>query len=536
MRKIIIIWLLFAAFGGKAQEKEHLNLFTDRDCYTTGETILFNVIVPEKEHSGILEVILFNTSGKIITKVNKLVTDHHAAGYLYLPDSLKTGTYLIGTTNGVNPNTTVKEIFATNRFTGLSETTAFLKAKEIFPLAKKPINTLQIDGINAVYHVREHVQAQLRLSPELLAQIIGPLFVTVSEVNPGYNSQLFLMNTGNGRNSPEGNDGIILEGMARDLMTGVPLNNGCIILSIPDSIPTLDYFMTGEDGRFRFQIRNHFGKVPVVVQGYDILKKQLIKINLFHSDSLVRATPAFGATQIPAEMQKGIEKGIEATTLSKIFNRQELNIDNPLTNKRQDYPFYGAPTETIHPNLFIDLPNFTEITRELMIGVKFRAYNRIPTLQMMNPVTRNYFNDQPLVTLDGIPVRDLNVIKSMGSKEIRKIDIVRKERYYGDLGFSGVVGIYSVKPDYKGLAESDDLIKLDLETIQPEVSLVAPQSQKSNDPDLRKVLYWAPAIKPGESVNLDFLTSDILGTFKLTLGGKTTDGTIIGFEQTFEVK
>jgi hypothetical protein len=536
VRITIAMLLLFAAFGGQAQEKEHFSLFTDRDFYTSGEMILFNVLVPETEPSGVVRIDLVSTRGKVISGVSKLIKHNHADGFIYLPDSLKTGTYLICTSTKINPTITGKELFVCNRFTGFSETTTLLRAHDLSLLPDTPAPSLSLEGVNPAYKTRENGQVTLQLAPDFLSKVKGSLSVAIAQTTPGYQSQPFRMSARTGRSKLMEKDGIVLEGMARDLVTDAPFKNGCIFLSIPDSIPRLDYFITGEDGHFNFEIKNHFGKIPVVVQGFDLLKKNLFKISLTRFDTLTSSVPAFESQPLPSDLPKSAESAIESTTLGKIFNCQEIKIENPPVSKKREYPFYGEPTETVYPHLFIDLPDFTEISRELLPGVKFRAFNRIPTLEILNPITLNYFADQPLLTLDGIPVRDLNVVKNMGSKDISRVEISRKERFYGDLAFPGVVAIFSTKPDYKRLNESEDLIKLSLDAFQPDVSLVSPGNLPQNDPDLRKVLLWIPNLKPEASVKLDFQTSDLRGTYRIVVRGTTMDGTVIANEQSFEVK
>jgi len=190
----------------------------------------------------------------------------------------------------------------------------------------------------------------------------------------------------------------------------------------------------------------------------------------------------------------------------------------------------------VYPGLFEELPDFTEIARELLPGVKFRANNRIPTIQILNPITQNFFSDQPLVTLDGVPVQDLNIIKNLGSQDIKRIEISRTERFYGDLRFPGVVAIYSNSPDYKLFKESDDLIKFTMDAFQADVSLKSPVNMKLSDPDLRKVLLWQPNLKTEETVRLHFETSDLLGNFRLMVRIKNRDGSVEYKEQNFEVK
>ena len=300
-------------------------------------------------------------------------------------------------------------------------------------------------------------------------------------------------------------------------------------------MPRFNFFVTGNDGRFNFQLDNYFGKIPVVVQGFDRDEKRLLKITVNQRDSLKSLVPNFENWTIPAELRKSSEQNTDAVTFRKIFNQQEIAIQPIHRPKAEPFPFYGVPSTVVYPKLFIDLPDFTEISRELLTGVKFRAYNRIPTLQVFNSAQRNYFNDPPLLLLDGIPVRDISAIKNLGSSAIGRVEISMSERYYGNLRFPGVLAIYTSKADYSQIVESEDLIKLSLDAIQPDATLVTPADASLNLPDLRKVLLWKPSLKPEETIQLDFGTSDLLGRYKLVIHGTTTDGSIFYKEQFFEV-
>jgi hypothetical protein len=186
--------------------------------------------------------------------------------------------------------------------------------------------------------------------------------------------------------------------------------------------------------------------------------------------------------------------------------------------------------------LFIDLPNFNEVSKELLPGVKFRNYNNEPTMKVINSASRLYFDDQPLVLIDGIPIRDLNMIKDMGTADIKRVDICQSERFYGDLRFPGVVAIYTTKVDYSQLPESDQLVRINLETIQVPVTLAQPGNPESTVPDLRQVIYWNPSIVPSGNLSVNCTTSSIVGQFKLVIRGKLKNGTTVFAEKQFEVK
>jgi len=80
---------------GKSQEREHFSHFTDRDLYTSGETLLLKIFAPLDERSGIVHIDLINTSGKIILGISKKIIEHQADGFINIPDSLSSGCYLL---------------------------------------------------------------------------------------------------------------------------------------------------------------------------------------------------------------------------------------------------------------------------------------------------------------------------------------------------------------------------------------------------------------------------------------------------------
>lgn len=535
-RRTIILLLLFIALTGEAQEREHFSLFTDRDLYISGETLLLKVFVPADELSGIVNIDLINTKGEIITGISKKIIDHQADGFIDLPDSLSSGCYLISASTAISTTLTVKELYICNRFTALPESNMAIRPIVNNPVIEQPATPLQIDGLEKAYKTRGKVNFSLHLPPEFISQIDNNLFVSVAEIAPEYSPKTFFKNAKQKTNLSIEKDGVVLEGYVNDIKTGMPFKNGIVYLSIPDTCPRFKYYITGNDGHFKFQLDNYFGKIPVVIQGFDPEEKHLLKIVLNHRDSLISSVPeAFEQWTIPAELRKTTADNIEAANFRKIFNRQELTVDTPPIKKPDDYPFYGLPTEVVDPQQFIELPNFTEISRELLPGIKFRTYNRQSLLQVFSPVKHNYLNDKPLVLIDGIPIRDLDIIKDLGTKEIDRIEICRDERYYGYLKFPGVVALNTTKPDNTRLVESEDLVKINLDVIQPDVTLNIPLEQRLNELDLRKVLLWKPSLKPEQTIQLDLESSDIIGSFKLVVHGKNKDGSVFYKEQIFEV-
>ena len=96
-RTLFILLFHFIFLAGNAQEKSRFALSTDRDLYTSGESLLFKVFASSSIKTGIVHVDLINTKGKIISGVTRKIVDHEANGFVDLPDSLSTGTYILST-------------------------------------------------------------------------------------------------------------------------------------------------------------------------------------------------------------------------------------------------------------------------------------------------------------------------------------------------------------------------------------------------------------------------------------------------------
>jgi hypothetical protein len=531
---IFLLFLLFVVWAKAQDGKKGITLFTDRDLYISGETLLLKVFVPSIEKSGTVSVDLINHLGKKILGIIKEVKNQQADGFIVLPDSLSSGCYLLKSSTLLSNVVTIKELYISNRFNGLPLTNTTIHPIGIVPSDEIANPEIQVNGIENQYKPRDKVKADLQLTNNFLGQIDGDLMVKIAEVIPEFKTSTFLMKTNGEQNRIANHKGILLEGTVSELRSSKPYKNAVVFLTIPDSLPGFQYFITGEDGRFYFQIENYYGSIPVVIQCH-AKENALLKIHLNDQDSLKWVLPHFEPQPFPSGLRKRVERNTDAITFRKIFHQKEVTEQPSPVIKRDTYPFYGNPTKTVDPQLFVDLPDFSDISRELLPGVKFRTYNRVPSLQVLNMPMFNYFEDPPLVLFDGIPTEDLNMIKSLGSADIDKIEIINSERFFGDLSFQGVVAIYSSKADYSKIPESDNLIKLNLDVIQPQAILNFTDAKSESDPDFRQALLWKPSVKPEQTIPIEFQASDIQGTYKLSICGKTKDGSVFNKELTFEV-
>jgi hypothetical protein len=536
--KLIFFLLLSLPWIGNAQTKAGFGFFTDRDFYVSGESVLAKLYIPEDIKTRIIHLDLIHPSGKQINAVSLELKNHEANGYFHLPDSLSSGTYLLRAYWSVSGESSkmIRELWITNRFSSAEVPEKIQRMKGYSPSSVAETSQVKFSGIQAEMTTNKEIQTMIQLDESLLQSVKGNLLISVAQSVSELKSATYQFDSKNGHDSLGEEKGIIRTGLVTDRKTNLPVADATVYLTIPDSVPGFQYYVTGSDGRFYFLIDRHYGTLPAVVQCYSKDPVQRLKLKLDDLFAPIGQMPEFHDQPVSDDIKKVITNSIDAVTFQKVFAQEKLN-NLPVPEKRAgEYQFYGKPTQVIDPQLFVDLPNFNEISRELLPGVKFRNYNNQPSIQVLNNPLHNYFQETPLILMDGIPIRDLNVIKNMGSTDIDRVEICQNERFYGDLRFPGVVAIYTTKADYSGLPETDQLVKLNMEAIQIPTSLKGAIAAEPSIPDLRQALYWEPSAKPEKNIPVSFRTSGVIGNFKISISGVKTDGTQFCSEKQFEVK
>lgn len=537
-RIIISLFLLVVAMTGNTQEKAGFGIYTDRDVYVSGETLFAKIFTPEGNPARIVYLDLVNHYGVRVTGVSLEIKRNQANGFIQLPDSLGSGNYLA---RAYLKNTSGKlkilhEIWISNRFDGREKTNEMKRISGLEKIQEEKTGKIEFENIETNYQTNSNIAATIRIDETLLNEIDGNLLVSVAQTEPSFDAASFIWSSDQGKEGMTEKKGIILSGTVTDRKTLEPAAGITVYLTIPDSVPGFQYYQTRKDGRFYFLLEDYFGAVQAVVQCFGNTPVQRLKIKLDEFFADAGTLPEFSQYPIPEEFKLNISRNIDALTFRKIFDQDKLNLLQPEIKKQVISPYYGNPTRTVDPQLFIDLPDFTEISRELLPGVKWRNYNNEPTLQVINNNMHNYFSESPLILIDGIPIRDLNVIKDMGTTHIDRVEICQYERFFGDLRFPGVVAIYTTKADYSLLPTSDQLIRMDLETIQLQVASTEHAVQEPTIPDLRQLIYWNPLTEPKNAISIKCNTSAIAGHFKLIVRGRLKNGTLIFTEKQFEVK
>ncbi|MGE5394831.1 MAG: hypothetical protein ACM3P1_08800 [Candidatus Saccharibacteria bacterium] len=511
-----------------ATRNETLNCITDRDVYVSGDKIMVNAFISNESNSKTVYVDLCSFSGNHITGAKLMVENHRAQGTIQIPDSLRTGTYLLRTFYNQDHQRKlhIRDLLIANRFEDFSNNfTGQLKKMDSPSIDEEAgIKITVPDTLNR----RGKYALKLVLKQDLTDQLEGGVSISVSKYNNSFKSAENYFNglIASNESSVGENDGLIISGKVIDKISQLPVTDALVYISTSDSIPGFQYCTTGRDGAFHFLMKNIYGTLPVVIQATKENEDDQLKIVLDEKFNFM--LPQFPVTTIEKDnmMAEELKMSTEVFTFDKIFNDQPPASRSTAKTSDNTLLFYGEPTYTIRPDEFYNLPDFSEVSRELLVGVKFRDKNNKRSLNLIDADVNQYFDEQAFLLVDGVPVQDLTLIKDLGSADISWIHTVLEYRFFGDIHFPGVVSIHTRHAGLNWLKESDRLIKHDFEGLQQKETITEVKVPGTY-PDLRPVLLWEPNCAPSPSMEIEFKSSDIAGDYFIKVTGKKKNGEMI---------
>ena len=254
MKKItsILLLMIVVCISGYAQKESGPAIYTDRNTYVGGETLLAKIFVPETNSSRIIYLDLVNQFSTRITGASLEIRNKQANGYLQLPDSLSSGIYMVRTyqKHTAQKIKALREIWISNRFDGLEKTRQINRIENLIPIGEKETNRIELEGFETKYPNNKPVTTTLKIDKTLLDSIDGDLLISVAQTNLSFDPGAFWVQNNQATEGMIEKKGVIISGTVTDRKTSELAANITVYLTIPDSIPGFQYYRTQTDGRF----------------------------------------------------------------------------------------------------------------------------------------------------------------------------------------------------------------------------------------------------------------------------------------------
>lgn len=129
-------------------------------------------------------------------------------------------------------------------------------------------------------------------------------------------------------------------------------------------------------------------------------------------------------------------------------------------------PFYGKADKEYFLDDYVRFPTMEEVIREYIPEVNLRRQREQYHLEVYNTPFKEYFINDPLVLLDGVPVFDINLLMALDPLKIKNLQIVARKYYYGSLVCNGIVNFISYENDMAGFTLPRNAVVLDINNLK----------------------------------------------------------------------
>lgn len=321
-------------------------------------------------------------------------------------------------------------------------------------------------------------------------------------------------------------EGLTISGRVRDEVSGTFMNHAKVFLSVAGVNPVFGVTRTDKDGKFQFTVSELYGTKPVVFQAGG----GSIQLNNSFDTRFGKGTNY--DAYVPWKVAN------QTLTLNNIHAQVERTFhgfDHFLDKLPDTTRFYGKPTISYLLDDYVRFPTLEDVFREYVPGVIVRRHDKKGRVYVLNNASQLFFEEEPLILLDGVPVRDTDVLLGTDASAVKEVNIVNVSYHIGPVAFSGILDIRTYKGNLGEFDIDPNAVVIDYEGLNrmrifksPEYPTI--ERKYSRIPDFRSVLYWQPDVDTDADGNqtVNFYTSDKRGNFMGVINGMTKNG-LIGF-------
>lgn len=548
------------------QEKIFLHLNTT--TFVTGETLYFKIYCmnPVNNSTSLISKIgyveLIDSNKQVVSKSKIYLEKGIGEGNYFIPTTLSTGSYkLIAYTkwmlNSSSSNFEVIDLTIINPYkpkqvADLSGNNTISNTTNNSSIAKNESSitkNITIQKDKKTYSNREKVNLNIiPLSGHLEK---GNYSISIRKlvtlpIKRQRNAIAFKENNTitNSKNSITNID--IIPELRGELITGsissrkkeLGISNKIVILSIPGKSFAVKSAKTNSSGKFIFILDKNPNNSNCIVQvmddnrnDYSIQLDELAKVETtslnFQSDLNLTINDSVAIQEQSIANQ--IENGY-----------YDIKKDSLLTEVKTESFFNTFQKEYVLDD-YTRFPTFKETIIEVVTELYFRKNNEDYLLYVRNDKKDLTIYGPPLVLVDGIVIQNVNELFNYNMANVSKISLINEGYVYGPGLFGGLVSIETKNNDYQTKATGDFIKKTDIQRPLSETKFFVPdytdKSKTERIPDYRYQLLWLPQLTLASNENpISFYTSDVTGTFEITLEGFTDQGIPVSLKDTFEVQ
>lgn len=316
-----------------------------------------------------------------------------------------------------------------------------------------------------------------------------------------------------------------------DKVTKQPLAKQNVFLSVPGTRAMLYTGETDTAGRVVFYVKELYGTNQLAIRLESGQESDVELISPFFTgyESYASAVNVGQPTVYEAELQDLIlERSLNVQTENSYFSKDRARFKD---YDLDSLPFFGHDAVVYHLDDYTRFVLMEEVLREYVTEVRLQRRGGDYRFRVLDVGYGYYFNQSPLVLIDGVPISNENDIVAFDPLKIEKISIVTGRYYLGNGVYEGVVSFSTYGGDLADFPLDNSVTMIEYEGLQKERIFFSPihdgnEKRWERMPDTRNLLYWNSSVKVGQdtAANLSFYTSDVEGDYVVVINGQSESG------------
>lgn len=541
---------------------EQVFLHIDRDKYVAGEEVWFsiynvNTATGKLTSSSIIAYVeLLNPWNRAVVQVRYALEGGRGKGNFTIPDTVSSGTFIIRSYTYRMENLLPENCYMAylDIYNPFKDSGGFLRKPDSIVSASPfrgntgYINEGDLISISdTVYGRREKVTLKLgsvyagRVNRQLLSDLsisITPSAVA-SEMPWKYPGSYY-------KNDPDTfrieNEGHFLTGRIIYRDSNIPDSSHFLYMSVQGKVAEFRYADIDSSGWFTFILPPDTRKRNLILQPDHPRNDMVLEIEPSFSRHLPSTEYIHDSfTPEESEIFSKLSFNYQASKIYEISPVKQPEPENPRKAKKRR--FYGIPEMEIYLDDYIRLPSMQEVFFELLPGIIIRPARDGYEMKITNPLTGVFYNEPPLVMIDGVIINDLNVLVDLDPESVEKIEVVQTPYLIGEMILHGIVNVITLAGNFSDVTMHEYTVILPYRVVEEPCLFAEPdysdeQLRTGRKPDLRNTLFWNPLVRTdlnGES-EIEFWTSDLPGKYIISIFGTTISGDIISTRRMFRVK
>ena len=322
--------------------------------------------------------------------------------------------------------------------------------------------------------------------------------------------------------------GHIIRGKLVNNVTGIPVKGVTTYLSIPSARTEFRVSNSDSLGRIKFEMPGFYGSEEIILQT-DPKEDSTSRVEISSPFSDQYASSRLPEYIIPSVQSAALLDQSIAEQVQHIYagnNLNQFSMQPVDTNS-----FYVEPDEKYYLDNYVRFQTMEEVIREYVVSTSVIQKRNRFKLFLANKPQKEFFDDEPLILIDGVPFFDANELFQQDPMKIRRLDLMNREYAIGYQYFNGVVNVTTYKGDLNGIRLNTRPVVLDYPGIPEQREFFSPKYEtedqiNSRMPDYRTLLYWSPRILTDKQNKkaIDFYTSDLPGNYAAEIMGLSESG------------